>query len=371
MRTSPVVLAGSFGRRAGQSLVREAIGRLTPWEPLERCEDGYSIILGVPWILRHILDVNLRAIARCDLGRLTDIHIVFDRGEKPGMADFASMVAAEWPGLPLRFSWYAQPVGRLCEAVNVSTFYNGLNILTALSQCRTRAAVLHDFDLYPLHEDYFDALAGMVLDRGMRFAGIERTRYDGLRDEDDIYGTWGLAMDAAWLRNERRPVDILHRQSRLPDGRLIRLDPFSWLQLSEPRRAAVDGLTPDDVCHVKNLCSTYLRLNGGKKVGVAWRLHYLAYLEDVSLGSTDRMEELTASMDSAHDRSLTINGQVIDFSNVHWTCANVLRRELFKLDEFLCGEVRGVVRDFVASSARFFGGAETVRAEHQTILVPA
>lgn len=348
--------------RAGQAVVREAIGRLTPWKPLEQCEDGYSIILGVPWILRHILDVNLRAISRCDLGRLKEIHVVFDRGEKPGMADFAAKVGGEWPGLPLCFSWYAQPVGRLCEAVNVSTFYNGLNILTALSRCRTRAAVLHDFDLYPLRADYFDALAGMVLDRGMRFAGIERTKFDGLRDEDDIYGTWGLAMDAAWLRNECRPTDILHRQSRLQDGRLIRLDPFSWLQLTEPKRAAVEGLTPEDVCHVKNLCSSYLRVHDGKPVRVAWRLHYLAYLEDVSQGSTERMEELTESMHKAHGRSLTIYGRVIDFADVHPTCANVLKRELFKLDEFLIGEIRDVVRDYVAASARFFGEPEDVTA---------
>lgn len=346
--------------RAGQTLAREAIGRLTPWKPLERCEDGYSIILGVPWILRHILDVNLRAISRCDLSRLREIHVVFDRGEKPGMAEFATKVRAEWPDLPLEVSWYAQPVGRLCEAVNVSTFYNGLNILTALSKCRTRAAVLHDFDLYPLRADYFDALAGMVLDRGMRFAGIERTRFDGLRVEDDIYGTWGLAMDAQWLRNECRPTDILHRQSRLDDGRLIRLDPFSWLQLTEPKRSAVDGLTPEDVCHVKNLCSSYLRLHDGKPVKVAWRLHYLAYLEDVSSSSTERMEELTESMRQARGSTLTINSREIDFSDVHPTCANVLKRELFKLDEFLIGEIRDVVRDYVAASAVFFGGAEAV-----------
>lgn len=348
------------GKRLGQTATRETIGRLMHWPAMKQPVEGYSIILGVPWMLRHVLSVNLRAISRCDLSRVVDIHVILDRPEKPGMRAYIAEHTKAWPDLPLRFSWQPRATGSICERVNVSTFYNGLNILTALSQCRARAAVLHDFDLYPLRADYFEKLGARILDDGLRFAGLERTVYDGLREDDDIYGTWGLSMDAAWLRNDRRPGEILHRQERLDDGRLIRLDPFSWMQLSEPKRGGVEGMTPADVCHVKNLCSTYLRLQSRQPVHVAWRLHYLAYLEDVSAGTEERMRDTIAQMKAAPERIITMYGQEVDFTGVHWTCGNVLRREIFKLDEFLHGGVRPGVQEFADVSAEFMlrGGTD-------------
>jgi hypothetical protein len=354
-------------RRAGQASVRRAIGMMTPWPHLGDPVEGYSIILGVPWMLRHILDVNLRAIARCDLKRLVDIHIVLDRTEKPWMQEFAEVTSLEWKDLPLQFSWYPTVAGRVCERANISTFYNGLNILTALKACRARAAVLHDFDLYPLRPDYFDNLAGGVLDRGLRFSGLERTHFDGVTYADNIFGTWGLGMDAAWLRNQVAPADILHRQARLEDGRFTRLDPFSWLQTREERRGQAIDMSHEDVCHVRNLCSSYLRLHSSKPVYVAWRLHYLAYLEDVSMGSDQRMRELMRAMGDSQGHRVRMYGKDVDFSGTDWTCGNVLRRELHKLDEFLFGEVRPVVGEFVERAAEFFASSGSVPKPVETI----
>ena len=333
--------------------VREALGRLVPWPRLEAPREKYSIIVGTPWALRHILDVNLRCIARCDLPRLDRIHVVLDRPLKPGMEAFADNVRSRWRSLPIHVQWHAPISGLLAERTNVSTFFNGMNILTALSECRSRAMVLHDFDLYPLRRDYFELLASRILDDDLRFAGLERTSFDGLTEEDEIYGTWGLAMDAFWLRNEIRPADVLHRSHKLPDGRRTMLDPFSWLQLHEPRRDGVRGLSPEDVCHVKNLCSTYLRMSRGQRVRVAWRVHYLVYLEDVAEDTTKRMEDLTRKMLATRGCELTVHGQTVDFSGVDWTCSNVLERELNSMETMLFGEMRQVVADFITATRAF------------------
>jgi len=334
--------------------VRLLLGALTPWPSMSEPEEGYSIILGVPWALRHILAVNLDFIERCDRSRMIDLHIVFDRPRKPGMEEFANDLVQRRRDLPIRCQWHAPVAGRIAERVNVSTFYNGMNIVTALSACRARAMILHDFDLYPLRPDYFEKLGARILDDGLRFAGLERTQYDGLTDEDEIYGTWGLAMDASWLRNNATPASIFHRYARLADGRGTMLDPFSWLQLHEPARGDVPGLDPEHVCHVKNLCSTYLRLTGGKAPKVAWRLHYLIYLEAVSSGDVSRLLDAAKAMDEGGGTTLAYNGQAVDCEGTHWTCANVLERELTQMEESLYGEARPAVREYIRASREFF-----------------
>lgn len=338
--------------------LRVALGAMTPWPALREPVEGYSIILGAPWALRDLLSINLEFIARCETPRLVDVHVVFDRCFREGMPAFERTTMDQWGGrLPLRFHHYPKATGRLVERANISTFYNGLNIVTALSANRARAMILHDFDLYPTETAYFERLAEPVLAGGMRFAGVERTIYDGLTEADNIWGTWGLAMDAVWLRNTRKPAEIFHRRSTLPDGRRILLDPFSWLQLGTEKRTGVEAITLDHFCHVKNLCSTYLRLHSSKAIKVAWRLHYLLYLQDAAERGSARIEGLTEQMERASGRRLEIEGLDIDFAGVDPTCANVLDRELREMDRALFGEVRPAVDRFIGATRAFLGAA--------------
>ncbi|MHA7814290.1 MAG: hypothetical protein ACX94C_12980 [Phycisphaerales bacterium] len=266
----------------------------------------------------------------------------------------ANELAAKWPNLPIKVQWHPPLTGRIAERVNVSTFYNGMNIVTALRTCKAKAMILHDFDLYPLRADYFERLGSRILDDGLRFAGLERTRYDSLVEEDEIYGTWGLAMDAQWLRNEKKPRDIFHRFARLPDGRKTMLDPFSWLQLNEPKRGDAEDLSPEDVCHVKNLCSTYLRTMDGKAPKVAWRIHYLIYLESVSCQREEILEKSTREMNDSQSTQIQYNGMTVECNGTDWTCANVLERELTLMDESLFGSVRPITLDYMQASRGFF-----------------
>ena len=131
----------------GRECVKAALDGLIRWKPLARPEEGFSIVLGVPWDLRHLLAVNLRFVARTDLARLRAVHVVFDRCHREGMEAIAEATRASFPTLPLQFRWYEGLAGRLVERVHVSTFYNSMNTVLALGACTTRHAVLHDFDL--------------------------------------------------------------------------------------------------------------------------------------------------------------------------------------------------------------------------------
>lgn len=345
-------------RTLGRNAVSWTAAALSPWPRLDYPEPGYSIMLGVPWDLRHLLPVNLRFIDRCDLDGLVDLHVVFDRRRREGMDELAEEMRRRFPDLPLRFHHYRPLPGAVVEKAHVSTFYNSLNCVTALAACRTRTMVLHDFDLYPLRPDYFREIAA-ALDRAcVRFAGVERTNFDGLRDEDEIFGTWALAMDAQWLRNRRRPREIFHRVARVggSGGRTVSLDPFSWLQL-KTSRGPVSAFGPEAWCHVQNLCSAYLRFIGGQTVDIAWRLHNLWYLEELS-GHPENLERAHGQMLAAAargDRTIAVAGRTIDFDGVHPTCADKLRKEVTRMERALHGRTRPEIARYLDAADAFFG----------------
>jgi hypothetical protein len=329
------------------------VGALSPWPRMGEPEPGYSIILGVPWALRHLLGVNLRFIDRTDKAGLARVFVVFDKAERPGAEGVIEAARREFPGLPLEFCFYPRRAGRLVERIDVSTFFNSMNNVTALARCRTRWAVLHDFDLYPLVPNYFRNVVEKMERESLRFCGLELTNFDGLTDEDLILGTWCLGMDAQWLRNEHKPHEIFHRIGMV-NGKRVNLDPYSWLQSREPRRALVGTVDATDAAHVRNLCSTHLRFTTGRPAKVVWRLHYLWYLEWLGGGEgSGRMAEATRRMRGATGPTLEIDGYRADFADTDPTCANVLRDELTRMEVFLHGSVRPEVGEFVEAFAEF------------------
>lgn len=332
-------------------MILRVIGAMSPWKKLPDPEPGYSIILGVPWSLRHLLNVNLAFIAKTDSPSLKRIHVVFDRRKRPGAEKIIAEAKREFPDLPLEFAFYGPIRGAIIEKVDVSTFYNSMNCVTALSQIRTSHAVLHDFDLYPVVPEYFEAVYQKQVENKWKFCGLEQTFFDGLTQEDLILGTWCLGMDVGWLRNERRPHEVFHRMGHV-NGKPVNLDPFSWLQTQTDARGLVGVIDETAACHVRNLCSTHLRFISGRPAKVVWRLHYLWYLEHLA-GDSTRMDEATAAMNNASDGWLRLKGYEADFSETDPTCAGILRDELVKMEQAMHGGIRAEVTLFIDAFESF------------------
>ncbi len=338
-------------QRYGREAIKLLLGRLLRWSPLTGPEDGFSIILGVPWDLRQLLSVNLRFVAATDVSSLRALHVVFDRRRRPEMEAIEAAARRDFPGLPLVFHNYSGLAGWLIEKVHVSTFYNSMNTTLALAHCRTRYAVLHDFDLYPLRPDHFTSIVDAMKSKAWRFSGHELTHFDGLKDEDCQIGTWTLGVDAEWLRASYRPIDCFHRVAR-HENRWFNLDPFAWVQFQTTQRGLVSAFSPEKYCHVQNLCSTYLRFLKRAPLKVAWRMHYLWYLEELS-GRAGRMDQLVGAMNAATSAILELDGLPADFRSVHITCANVLEKEINAMERALFGRVRGEAVSYIAAFRTF------------------
>lgn len=335
----------------GREIAKHAIGSMLGWPRGGTLVPGYSVILGVPWHLRHLLEVNLRFLAKLDRRCLRQIHVVLDRVAPDELKRMERSVRTNHPGLPVAFQCYSGLSGRLVERLDISTFYNSMNCATALSAIDSSHAILHDFDLYPLRADHFERMYEQMVRHRLHYCGVELTSFDGLTADDFVLGTWGLGMDVGWLRETHRPIEIFHSVRRVGD-RLISLDPFSESQLRpHVRRELVQDVVPDDFCHVKNLCSSFLRFSTGRPVNIAWRLHYLWYLESL-IGRRD-LRSVVDRMDRSDGTSIEVDGRVVEFAGTHPTCANVLRTELSRMDRFLHGEVRLEVVRYVESFRDF------------------
>ncbi len=334
----------------GQSIARAAIGRVLRWAPMHEVQDGYSVVLGTPWDLRHLLTVNLTFIERLDLEGMRELVIVFDRGHREDMERVIAEVRSRHGGLPLRFMWYPPRLAGIIERINVSTFYNAANVTSAIATLTTRHAVMHDFDLYPLSRDYFKVIWNAMNSRGLRFSGLELTPFYGLTEDDAIIGTWSLGVDVEYLRGSWRPVDCFHRVARVR-GRWVKLDPFSWVQMRTPDRALAGDIA-GRACHVKNLCSTYLRLVSGGPIAVVWRLHYLWYLEYLA-GDESKLDQAIGLMRGSANREIMIHGRRIDFAQVDPGAASFLRAELEAMEVALHGMVRPEVGEYLDSFERF------------------
>lgn len=334
-----------------RGVLKSILSPLLTWRPLENPLEGYSIILGVPWALRHLLPVNLEFVQKTDIDQLHRIHIVFDRPEQDGGNEFMAIMRESFPKLPMTFRFHPPVAGKIVERINQSKFYASMNWTLGLSQCETRYAVLHDFDLYPLKPNYFTSMIAALGDRQLRFTGLELTHFDGLNDTHGLIGTWALGIDVAWLRQNFRPIDCFHAVEKI-NGRYFDLDAFTFIESRTPERALVDVVTAKDAAHVRNLCSTYLRFNKRESVDVVWRLHLMWYLDSLC-SHTDRLNQIINLMDAAQSPFLQVEEITVDFAPTHVTCANVLRDELLPMERFLFGQPRPLVLDFADSFERF------------------
>lgn len=339
----------------GQKLKRDALkkilGTCLSWPPIGEPRDGFSIVLGVPWALRHLLPVNLQFVERTDLSRLHRIHIVFDRVAQGGGDAFIARIKESFPKLPLTFRFHQPIAGRFVGLINQSKFYASMNWTLGLGQCETRYAILHDFDLYPLVPNYFTSMVQAMSDRALRFTGLEWTHFDGLASSDALIGTWALGIDVAWLRQNYRPIECFHAVERI-SGRRFDLDAFTFIQSKTPQRELVEVVTSKDMAHVRNLVSTYLRFSKGERFDVVWRLHHMWYLEALC-GRNDRLGQLVRLMDEATSSQLRVDESVAEFADTHVTCANVLRDELLPMERFLFGQPRPEALSYVNAFERF------------------
>ncbi len=333
-------------------VVRGLLRTMLRWAHTTGDRPGYSIVLGVPWMLRGLLGVNLRFVQRCDLSDVDAIYLVFDRPAQGGMDDFIAETRAAFGDLPLVFDHHYPVSGRLVQRANNASLFACMNWTLGIRAARTRYVVLHDFDLYPTHEAYFRRLYDQLCSDKLHFTANELTHFDGLTDKDNVLGTWSLGIDADWLRSNFKPVMCFHAVDKV-GGRWTSLDGLTHIETKTDRRKLCETATRDHFVHVTNLCSVFLRYTSGQGFDPVWRLHMLWYLQHLS-GDSGPMTRATEALGAAETAGLVVDGRTIDFTGTHVTCGDALRERVEAMERSLHGEVSDDVAAYLEASARYF-----------------
>lgn len=333
-------------------IVRTLLRTMLRWTHTTGDRPGYSIVLGVPWMLRDLLGVNLRFVQRCDLSDVDAIHLVFDRPAQEGMDAFVAQTREAFGDLPLVFHHHYPVSGRLVQRANNASLFACMNWTLGIRAARTRYVVLHDFDLYPTDEGYFRRLYDQLRSDELHFTANELTHFDGLADADNMLGTWSLGIDADWLRNHFDPVMCFHAVDKV-DGRWTSLDGLTHIETKTDRRKLCEAASLDHFVHVTNLCSVFLRYTSGQDFDPVWRLHMLWYLQHLA-GDSGPMVRATEALGAASTAQITVGGRAIDFAGTHVTCGSALRERAEAMERSLHGGVSGEVAAYLGASTRFF-----------------
>ena len=330
-----------------REIAKALLSPLLRWRPLKNPAPGFSLVLPAPWALRHILGVNLRFVQRANLDGLHRFHVVFDRTKQAGADEFIEKVRARFPDLPLEFQFQPRLAGSIVRLVNRSHFYANLSWTVGLGACASRYAILHHFDLYLTDPDLFVKIIRSMGKRRLHFSGMEYRMDDEWWDviKPPMVGGNEMGIDLAWLRENARPLDCWHKVVII-NGTRCNLDGFNYVQLRTPARALAEGVGSESAVHVWNLVSSYLKYTSGQRFNIAWRLHFLWYLESLS-GQDHRLQTVTKAMQAAQTPVLAIDGRPVDFSTEHVTCSNVLRDRVSRMEETLFGQCRPEVATYL------------------------
>ena len=332
------------------ALCRKLLTPFLSWPSLHTTQTGYSLFIGVPWDLKELLGVNLTFIKNTKTPNLNEILIVFDKKEKKESTQFIAQIRDQFPSLPLRFFFYPTLSGSIIELFNSSSWYNAMNEVIGILHCQSDYIIFHDFDLYPLHPDYFETLYTETRDQGLHIGGTEYSSFYGLKPEDKILGTWALCLDLKWLRNTFHPIDVFHVWQRHQHSYVLR-DPTTAIQFQTSKRNKINAITRNDFSHANNLCSVYLQLKKKQIPSIAWRLHLLVYL--YSLNQAELLDNMITQMKTTSSGKLCIMGETISFETTDPSCSNVLESEINKLEIALYKKKRPLITNYIHTTRTF------------------
>ncbi len=199
-------------------------------KPAPLSAGGYAFLILTPPDLHCWLDLSLRVLDRQEKAGLREILVVPD-AVLPRFERYVRGKARTRGGIALRLV-RMKPRDRLVRRMlgSPSTIHF-LQIVNAIESVASRAALLHDVDLFPLKPDFLCGIHRQMRHR-LAACGIARpwSGYDwsGLPGTGHLVATWEMMVDVAWARSFS-PSDLRPRADVI-DGRRCVMDTFLYAQ---------------------------------------------------------------------------------------------------------------------------------------------
>lgn len=227
---------------------RWQVKNLVKWDRSKPLTDGCTVILGMCSRLPSILSANLKCLEASRWPELKETLIVVDAPRRRLPARFEREILSRHPSLNIRFFYYDERQYAVTEKIRLPYLYAWLSWCIGLAECRTRRALIHDYDALVLGgvmgRRYRDFIESKALIQGIGWYFV-----NGLSADDRLACTFEAFIDVDWFKRFK-PVRLLNQVGFL-DGRTVDYDILLELQARRmaKNQRALWSMSEDDLVH--------------------------------------------------------------------------------------------------------------------------
>lgn len=318
-----------------RGMIRRAIVPLVRWDPAPAPSDGITVIVGCSHRLESLIPANLALLARQRAPALREVLLVIDAAANEMSAGFQARVRRAAGALHVRCLHYDERQTRISRRIDWGWVYAWLSWCIGIGACRTRHAMLHDFDALLLDPGVIEERFHLIRDHQAEYLGMGFYEGLGVRPDDGLVKTFELAFDAAFVRANFQPIELFNTMARFR-GRRVEFDTF----LNAQSRAGRIAMVPIDETRMVHpsqmICQFVDHRRRPHRVPARNNLLLVPYYEHVG-GDTGPLEAMTARLRSTPDGKVLAWGRTLDVKALGGEHVQWLRKQAYRVEAIVRG----------------------------------
>jgi len=338
--------------RAYRGLLRLLIRPLVRWKPIADPKPGYTLAIACHDRLPEILVPNLELVCKQDLDNLHSTVVSFDGPRTPQLADTAAHLERRFPQLRLRILYLGPLQAFVVRLIRWGWVNCWLSYCKCIAAADTRIVILHDMDAMLLDRKLIERRFQAIVGRGDHFVGVRWYAYSGLTEDDRLLYIVEMALDAAFMRQKFRPIDLFNHVCMV-NGKALDLDTMLYPQLLTERKSVMP-LTEREWIHPSQVISqyTYLVRDGNGHVPPAENnLFFIPYFLHLA-GNDGILARHTTALMQADRARVPFLGYEVDLRRLTDVHQRWVRKQMEHIEKAIAGGTRTEVEDYLRAIER-------------------
>jgi hypothetical protein len=337
--------AAYHAARARRWALRAVIRHLVSWRSMVRPKEGYTVVVACHARLAETMIPGLRLLARQDLTHLDRTWIAFDAARDPVLESLADRVVKEFPQLRIECLYQDRAQAALLRKIEWGWVDCWLSYCKGIARAETRHVMLHDMDAMLLRPGLVEARYRAIRDRGDHFLGCRWYEGNGIREENELCYIVESMLDAAFLRESFRPIDLFNHITTLY-GATVDLDTLLYPQLGA--RRSVMALTEEDWVHPGQVISQYTYLAKERYVPPDTNnLFFIPYFLFLTRERAGILATHTRALRARDPRAIPLVDRTMDMSALTPVHLRWVAKQIVRIERALAGDVRPAVREYL------------------------
>lgn len=304
---------------------------LVTWPKDVPPEGGCTALVGMCHLLPGVLIGNLRCLNQSAWPELKEVIVVVDstRGCLP--SELEAQARAVCSNFRLRFEYYSQKQAQRSEEVRLPYVFSWLSWSIGISLCRTKHALLHDYDALILDDTLARRYDKFVADRSF-VQGIKWYKGNGVETSDQLATTFEAFFDVAWVR-AFQPVAMFNQVAYWA-GRSFDYDTLLDIQHRSTARdkRSLEPMPESSMVHPSQMIHQFTMFRRDPaKLQPCFSIPMIPFFEWLSgnaealKDATQRLKNRAGTMTDFFGNNVPINLGMLSRENVDWDLKQMIR----------------------------------------------